>query len=311
MLKSVQQHSAISSVLSKASEVYSENVGEHSDSFVPWKLSSPEEGKENAVIPAEGNEFFSNCYKLSLCSRIINAMVREGYSSVLDLGSGCGIFPALVSRTGIVPYAIGESEDIYLNSHWLEHETYNADAHIFRADTASFIRSLIWAAKSGERPLYVDCITLIDKYRPGAAPDNVRKMHEELKTLVCIAPSMCRSLVLSGDIISGQIIAETLIRRNVEYSINYIFGNTSYSLPKYQQVHYMITFGKSTLPQWYCNDEIMKEIPGFGPVPKSPNEYGFWTRITTGEPIRCARHFYLALKQDGCRGLWSEKEMNG
>tara|TARA_B100000424_G_scaffold265926_1_gene256310 strand:- start:257 stop:973 length:717 start_codon:yes stop_codon:yes gene_type:complete len=238
-------------------------------------------------------------------------MVRLGYSSVLDLGSECGIFPALLSRTGIVPYAIGESEDIYMNSHWLEHENYNTDAHIFRADTASFLRSLIWAAKSGERPLYVDCITLIDKYRPGATPDDVRKMHEELMAIVRIAPSLCRSLVLSGDVISGKIIAETLSSSNVEYSINYVFGNTVYSPPEYQQVHYMITFGSSKLTQWYCNDETMKEFEDLGPVPRPPNEYGFWTRITTGEPIMCSRHFYISLMETGCGGLWSEKEING
>ena len=153
MLISKEQHAGVSSILTNASKIYSEYNQEKKDNKVQWgipnwwKLGAPDLNNTSKFVPPQDQAFDANMGKWILWSRIINTMAREGYMSMMDIGTGSGVFPALAASTGIVPYAIEPLDAIKVNHDWLEHYGYAPREHFLKADLSSFLVAVGMGAK--------------------------------------------------------------------------------------------------------------------------------------------------------------------
>ena len=139
--------------------------------------------------------------------------------------------------------------------------------------------------KNKEPPFFVDCITWTGTL---SGPENAKNWDEisvELKDFIRVAPWLCKSLVISGDFVLGQLIERILKEQGVDYAIQYKYGNTYHIRPDVQTMHYMLTWGKSDLRTLYVHDEKVVEGPDGKCYAMPPNEFAFFTRTSTGKMV--------------------------
>jgi len=287
MMISNEQHDAVSSILRGASNIYTSKPEDQRDKLQwerpdNWKLGDPTSLDPRIFWPDDTKGCYeANKGKWLLWSRIINVLVREKYTSILDIGTGSGVFPAFVSRTGMTPYAIEPFTDyLYTNAHWFENIDLKPEDHLFCADLNSFLTSLSIAVGERKPPFFVDCISWIGTLSGPENAEDWEKVKGEITDLIKCAPWICKSLLISGDISMGMLIEKTMNELGVDYAMTYKFGNSYHVSPSVQTSHYMFTFGEAAKGRkaTFVKDEDLFESKNGIAMVRPPNEYGFWSK---------------------------------